>query len=88
MILPKKGQAWTYKDRARVYALAAALAMMILLIAAIILSAWPAIIIAIVGLAAAALTWLDAERKSKAAKEKVKDFEEKHKDELGDSPLP
>jgi Flp pilus assembly protein TadB len=82
LMLPSSGQAWTYKDRGRVFSLIAALALIVLLVVAIILANWPSIIIAVVGLAGAVLTWFDAERKSKDANEKVKDFDLRHKDQL------
>jgi Na+/H+ antiporter NhaD/arsenite permease-like protein len=63
MMLPKKGQVWTYKDRARLFALIGALPAILVLVAGIFIGNWLAIGLAVIGLAGAAMIWLSAERK-------------------------
>lgn len=63
MIFPKRGQVWTYKERARFYALCGSLPLLGFLGIGIFYGLWQIILLAVLGLAGASLIWLDAERK-------------------------
>ena len=62
MIFSKKGQIWTQKERARFYALASSLPLLVFLIIAIVNSYMPMILVAALGLVGALMIWLGAER--------------------------
>lgn len=62
MIFSKKGQIWTQKERARFYALASSLPLLVFLIIGIVNSYMPMILVAALGLVGALMIWLGAER--------------------------
>jgi hypothetical protein len=63
MIFPKKGQVWTYKERAKFLALAGAVPGVIFLALGVVNGAWPIIAVAVMALLGSAMIWLGAERK-------------------------
>ena len=62
MLFPKKGQTWTYKERARLIALVGSLPLVYFLGVGIYNGLWQVILLAALGLAGAALYWIGAER--------------------------
>jgi hypothetical protein len=62
VIFPKKGQVWTQKERARAYALASSLPLLVFLTIGIVNGFMPMILVAALGLVGALMIWLGAER--------------------------
>ena len=63
MFLPKKGEIWTYKGRARFFAVAGSLPSVVFLVLGIFLAASPIILVSLLGLVGAVMIWISAERK-------------------------
>lgn len=63
MILPRKGQVWTYKERARFFALGGAVPGVILLVLGLAGGMWAIIAVAGMALVGSVLIWVGAERK-------------------------
>jgi hypothetical protein len=62
VIFPKKGRVWTQKERARTYALASSLPLLVFLTIGIVNGFMPMILVAVLGLVGALMIWLGAER--------------------------
>lgn len=62
MIFPKKGQIWTYKERARFFTLVGSLPLLYFLGIGIFSGLWQIILITALGLLGLALYWIGAER--------------------------
>jgi hypothetical protein len=63
VILPKRGEIWTYKERAKFFALAGSTPLIVFLVIGIALGIWPIILVSVIGLLGAWMIWLGAERK-------------------------
>lgn len=63
MFLPKKGEIWTYKERARFFAVVGSLPLIVFLVLGIFLAALPIILVSLLGLVGAVMFWISAERK-------------------------
>ncbi|MFC4398221.1 hypothetical protein [Arthrobacter sedimenti] len=63
MFFPKKGELWTYKERARFFAVAGSLPLVIFLVLGIFFAAMPIILVSVLGLVGAGMFWISAERK-------------------------
>lgn len=63
MFLPKRGEIWTYKERARFFAVTGSLPLFVFLVLGIVFAVWPIILVALLGLVGALMIWISAEHK-------------------------
>lgn len=63
MVLPKKGRVWTYKERARFWALIGSLPVVFFLVFGIYRGSWPIVLVALLALAGASMMLIASERK-------------------------
>lgn len=63
MILPKKGQVWTYKERGKWWAVTGSVPILVFLVIGIYYGIWQIILFAVLGLLASAWLWIATVRK-------------------------